>query len=114
MWLMTGQVGAIRLGISNALQNWEPDLRPALKDGTISKSRLVFFHVPQNYNQFFQKGMFWPCLLLCSSSYVLRYDLLLKKLICLPAGFLTRDARVVERKKPGKAKARKSFQWVKR
>ena len=30
------------------------------------------------------------------------------------AGLLTRDARVVERKKPGKAKARKSFQWVKR
>ncbi|KAL9259496.1 Small ribosomal subunit protein uS9m-like protein [Drosera capensis] len=30
------------------------------------------------------------------------------------AGFLTRDPRVVERKKPGKEKARKSFQWVKR
>lgn len=59
---VSGQVGAIRLGISRALQNWEPDLRPALRD----------------------------------------------------AGFLTRDSRVVERKKPGKAKARKSFQWVKR
>ncbi|OWM75597.1 hypothetical protein CDL15_Pgr021762 [Punica granatum] len=58
----TGQVGAIRLGISRALQCWEPDLRPALR----------------------------------------------------AAGFLTRDSRVVERKKPGKAKARKSFQWVKR
>ncbi|GAB2276767.1 hypothetical protein Dimus_011483 [Dionaea muscipula] len=58
----SGQVGAIRLGISRALQNWEPGLRPPLKR----------------------------------------------------AGFLTRDARVVERKKPGKAKARKSFQWVKR
>ncbi|RZC71469.1 hypothetical protein C5167_034644 [Papaver somniferum] len=32
----------------------------------------------------------------------------------LKLGFLTRDSRVVERKKPGKAKARKSFQWVKR
>jgi small subunit ribosomal protein S9 len=30
------------------------------------------------------------------------------------AGLLTRDSRIVERKKPGKAKARKSFQWVKR
>lgn len=30
------------------------------------------------------------------------------------AGMLTRDPRMVERKKPGKAKARKSFQWVKR
>ncbi|MED6181475.1 hypothetical protein PIB30_019549 [Stylosanthes scabra] len=59
---VSGQVGAIRLGISKALQSWEPDLRPALRN----------------------------------------------------AGFLTRDARVVERKKPGKAKARKSFQWVKR
>ncbi|URD78471.1 Ribosomal protein S9/S16 [Musa troglodytarum] len=59
---VSGQVGAIRLGISRALQNWEPGLRPFLK----------------------------------------------------AAGYLTRDPRVVERKKPGKAKARKSFQWVKR
>ncbi|KAK9098253.1 hypothetical protein Syun_025298 [Stephania yunnanensis] len=58
----SGQVGAVRLGISRALQNWEPGLRQYLR----------------------------------------------------PAGFLTRDSRVVERKKPGKAKARKSFQWVKR
>jgi small subunit ribosomal protein S9 len=29
-------------------------------------------------------------------------------------GFLTRDSRVVERKKPGLKKARKAFQWVKR
>lgn len=29
-------------------------------------------------------------------------------------GLLTRDTRTVERKKPGRAKARKSFQWVKR
>ena len=28
--------------------------------------------------------------------------------------FLTRDSRVVERKKPGQKKARKKFQWVKR
>lgn len=30
------------------------------------------------------------------------------------AGFLTRDSRVVERKKPGRAKARKRFQFSKR
>ncbi|XP_024962894.1 30S ribosomal protein S9, mitochondrial [Cynara cardunculus var. scolymus] len=60
---VSGQIGAIRLGMSRALQNWAPDqFRPPLKQ----------------------------------------------------AGFLTRDSRVVERKKPGKAKARKSFQWVKR
>nr|AKM76749.1 ribosomal protein S5 domain 2-like superfamily protein [Erodium foetidum] len=58
----SGQVGAIQLGISRALQNWEPGLRTVLRDG----------------------------------------------------GFLTRDPRVVERKKPGQAKARKRFQWVKR
>ena len=29
-------------------------------------------------------------------------------------GLLTRDSRVVERKKPGHKKARKKFQWVKR
>lgn len=28
---VTGQVGAIQLGISRALQNWEPDLRPPLR-----------------------------------------------------------------------------------
>lgn len=59
---VSGQVGAIQLGISRALQNWDPELRPPLR----------------------------------------------------ACGFLTRDSRVVERKKPGKAKARKSFQWVKR
>lgn len=31
-----------------------------------------------------------------------------------PLGFLTRDSRIVERKKPGLKKARKAFQWVKR
>ena len=30
------------------------------------------------------------------------------------AGYLTRDPRMVERKKPGRKKARKAFQWVKR
>lgn len=59
---VSGQVGAVQLGISRALQNFEPGLRPPLRHG----------------------------------------------------GFLTRDSRIVERKKPGKAKARKSFQWVKR
>nr|AKM76772.1 ribosomal protein S5 domain 2-like superfamily protein [Pelargonium transvaalense] len=58
----SGQVGAIQLGISRAMENYEPGLRAVLKSG----------------------------------------------------GFLTRDPRMVERKKPGKAKARKSFQWVKR
>lgn len=33
--VFTGQVGAIQLGVSRALQNWEPDLRPALKDCNI-------------------------------------------------------------------------------
>ncbi|VFQ74754.1 unnamed protein product [Cuscuta campestris] len=59
---VSGQAGAIQLGISRALQNWDPELRRPLRE----------------------------------------------------AGFLTRDSRVVERKKPGRAKARKSFQWVKR
>ena len=30
------------------------------------------------------------------------------------AGFITHDPRMVERKKPGRKKARKAFQWVKR
>jgi small subunit ribosomal protein S9 len=59
---LSGQAGAVRHGISKALMNYEPDLRPALKRG----------------------------------------------------GFLTRDPRVVERKKYGRAKARRSFQFSKR
>ncbi|KAJ6978288.1 hypothetical protein NC653_030004 [Populus alba x Populus x berolinensis] len=30
---VSGQVGAIQLGISRAMQNWEPDLRPTLRSG---------------------------------------------------------------------------------
>jgi len=59
---LSGQAGAIRHGISRALDNFEPAL-----------------HTP------------------------------LKK-----AGFLTRDARQVERKKVGLHKARRSKQWAKR
>ena len=36
------------------------------------------------------------------------------RVILKAAGFLTRDSRVVERKKYGKAKARRSFQFSKR
>ncbi len=36
------------------------------------------------------------------------------KTVLKEAGLLTRDARKVERKKPGKHKARKSMQWSKR
>lgn len=59
---LSGQAGAVRHGISVALNLFEPDLRAVLKK----------------------------------------------------AGFLTRDSRVVERKKYGKAKARRSFQFSKR
>ncbi|TRW95418.1 30S ribosomal protein S9 [Paracoccus sp. M683] len=59
---LSGQAGAVKHGISQALQLHEPSLRAALK----------------------------------------------------AAGFLTRDSRVVERKKYGKAKARRSFQFSKR
>ena len=59
---LSGQAGAVRHGISRALTNFEPGLRPVLKRG----------------------------------------------------GFLTRDSRVVERKKYGRAKARRSFQFSKR
>jgi small subunit ribosomal protein S9 len=58
----TGQVEAIRLAISRALCELDPENRVSLK----------------------------------------------------PEGMLTRDSRVVERKKPGQKKARKKFQWVKR
>ncbi|EDZ42385.1 MAG: 30S ribosomal protein S9 [Planktotalea sp.] len=59
---LSGQAGAVKHGISKALQLYDPSLRGALK----------------------------------------------------AAGFITRDSRVVERKKPGKRKARRSFQFSKR
>ena len=59
---LSGQAGAIRHGISRALAEFEPTLRPVLKTG----------------------------------------------------GFLTRDSRVVERKKYGRHKARRSHQFSKR
>ena len=59
---LSGQAGAVKHGISQALTRFEPVLRASVK----------------------------------------------------AAGFLTRDSRVVERKKYGKAKARRSFQFSKR
>jgi small subunit ribosomal protein S9 len=59
---LSGQAGAIRLGVSRALCEFNPEFRPVLKK----------------------------------------------------AGFLTRDARVVERKKYGRPGARKRFQFSKR
>ena len=59
---LSGQAGAVKHGISKALDVYDPNLRAALK----------------------------------------------------AAGFLTRDSRVVERKKYGRRKARRSFQFSKR
>lgn len=59
---LSGQAGAVRLGISRALDNYSPEYHKVLRTG----------------------------------------------------GFLTRDSRVVERKKYGKRKARRSFQFSKR
>jgi small subunit ribosomal protein S9 len=59
---LSGQAGAVKHGIAQALSKYEPALRSAVK----------------------------------------------------AAGFLTRDPRVVERKKYGRAKARRSFQFSKR
>jgi small subunit ribosomal protein S9 len=47
------------------------------------------------------------------SRALLKFDESLRKVL-RAEGFLTRDARVVERKKPGLKKARKSPQWAKR
>ncbi|MFH1367550.1 MAG: 30S ribosomal protein S9 [Elusimicrobiota bacterium] len=59
---VTGQSGAIRMGLARAIITIDPNMRPALKK----------------------------------------------------EGFLTRDSRMVERKKPGMPKARKRFQFSKR
>jgi len=36
-----GQVGAIQLGISRALQNWEPDMRTSLRAGKQDTTRIL-------------------------------------------------------------------------
>lgn len=97
---VTGQVGAIQLGISRALQNWEPDLRPPLRACKIKQLHFL----GQLWLEWYIRSIYLFFFLLIKFSFSIR----------MVAGFLTRDARVVERKKPGKAKARKSFQWVKR
>ncbi|MEI7425716.1 MAG: 30S ribosomal protein S9 [Candidatus Moraniibacteriota bacterium] len=47
------------------------------------------------------------------SRSLIKFDENLRKVL-KAQGFLTRDARIVERKKPGLKKARKSPQWAKR
>ena len=128
----TGQVGAIRLGISRALQNFEPGLRPYLKAGKIGFHHNPFSYSPPNnplndcwHYELAPLLLFWQpstsevhwTEYFVSSFYIsicAFWKLLISVFVPKTAGYLTRDSRVVERKKPGKAKARKSFQWVKR
>ena len=42
--LGAGQVAAIQLGISRELQNWAPDLRPPLREGTFTWSSVIFLN----------------------------------------------------------------------
>lgn len=52
----TGQVGAIQLGISRALQNWEPDFRPPLRACKIK--RITVFSVRYDENDIYQSVAF--------------------------------------------------------
>jgi small subunit ribosomal protein S9 len=85
----TGQAEALTLAVAKALLAHEPALKPALRRGKASFS------------------VFTSCVLrLDIRSQMLTFDLI--------AGCVTRDPRRVERKKPGKLKARKMPAWVKR
>lgn len=84
----TGQAEAITLGVARALLVHEPDLKPALRKG-----------------EFLFKGR---------EDCVVRVLIACDLLIYITAGCITRDIRQVERKKPGKLKARKMPAWVKR
>ena len=84
---MAGQAGAVRHGLARALQAYNPEFRPPMKKGRLFLFCLLL--------PFFNDGDCCPPL----------FD---------AAGLMTRDPRMVERKKPGKKKARKSYQWVKR
>ncbi|KAF3437818.1 hypothetical protein FNV43_RR20574 [Rhamnella rubrinervis] len=52
---VSGQVGAIRLGISKALQNWEPDLRPALRSDSFATYcyKILLHKVGYSIREFF-------------------------------------------------------------
>lgn len=50
---------------------------------------------------------------LAISRALCEFDIENRKLLKVE-GLMTRDSRIVERKKPGQKKARKKFQWVKR
>ena len=111
----TGQSQAVRHGIARALQNWDPRLRPLLKtEGALSGAGLCF--PPPGF------GGRTPALactgswgrLCCASPSPRCRPNGASPLLPPPAGLLSRDSRIVERKKPGLKKARKAFQWVKR
>ncbi|KAF9603765.1 hypothetical protein IFM89_037851 [Coptis chinensis] len=105
---VSGQVGAVRLGISRALQNWEPGLRSDLKADWENLYNAIPSSKPLWLVHLFKALGLHACSDLVTTKYRA------PGLISITIGFLTRDPRMVERKKPGKAKARKSFQWVKR
>lgn len=88
----------------------------------IDRSKLVYpFQVvaqESNYNIFIKcsgggvSGQAEACMYGIAKALVVFNPLLKKRL--RKAGLMTRDNRIVERKKPGKLKARKSPTWVKR
>ena len=82
-------------------------IRPFVVTGTLGKFR-VWAKVRGGGNSG-QCGAIRLGIARCLVGHNAQYKTLLKE-----EKLLTRDPRMVERKKPGKAKARKSFQWVKR
>lgn len=57
---MSGQVGAIQLGISRALQNWEPAMRPPLRDGNsfFYDLLLISLYICEHIFVISEKGLF--------------------------------------------------------
>jgi hypothetical protein len=81
-FMTIGQVGAIRLGISRALQNWEPDLRPALRSGM----NFLCFYVDLFFYTFFRVSLLLMSVLymFCCYDESLNYFFLLNLTSRLP------------------------------
>jgi len=109
---LSGQAGAVRHGISKALTAYEPDLRGVLKQPLQLVDRVTQYDVVVSVKGGGLSGQAGAVRHGISKALTFYEPELrgpLKK-----EGFLTRDSRVVERKKFGKAKARRSFQFSKR
>ena len=102
---LSGQAGAVLHGIAQALSRFEPVLRTTVKrEGQYDVIATVKGGGLSGQAGAVRHGI---------SRALVNYEPTLRPVL-KPGGFLTRDPRAVERKKYGRPKARRSFQFSKR